>query len=314
MDVSVIICTHDTDRFSHLIEAVQSTQQQTHDAVETVVVCDGTDELYEQIEQRFGNDSKVKTTCNESNRGVSYSRTRGAEIASGEIVCFMDDDAVARPDWVEKLVAVYEDTDALAVGGRMAGRYLGREPWFLPAEFYWLIGVTYDGFADAGEAVRNTYESNISFRREVFLELGGFDTSFGPTANTYSHSEGAEIGVRLQRAYGCGVVYEPAAVVEHKIFPHRLEPGFLFEKALQQGESKYRLGQQTSAEIGSEAGFLRALCVEHIPRRVAALLRAPSSAKVAQLVMLFVLTGLVGVGYLRASVARSLAVRSSRRR
>lgn len=304
MEVSVVICTHDTDRFPHLVEAVQSIQQQSHDAVEAVVVCDGNDELYEQIVERFGDEPDVKTLCNETNRGVSYSRTRGAKRADGDVVCFMDDDAVARPDWVERLVAVYEESDALAVGGRMAGRWLGRQPWFLPAEFYWLIGVTYEGFADAGEEVRNTYESNISFRRDVFLELGGFDTAFGPTATSYSHSEGAEIGVRLQRAYGRGVVYEPAAVVEHKIFPYRLELAFLFEKALQQGESKYQLGQQSSAEIGSEAGFLRALCVEHLPRRVSALLRAPSGAKVAQLAMLFVLTGLVGVGYIRAMFAR----------
>lgn len=301
MDVSVIICTHDTERFPHLVEAIQSVRQQTHEA-EAVVVSDGNEELAEKVDDRFGDD--VTTVCNETNRGVSYSRTRGAEVASGEIVCFMDDDAVARPDWVERLVTVYEETDAVAVGGRMAGRYLGREPWFLPAEFYWLVGVTYEGFAEAGEEVRNTYESNISFRREVFLELGGFDTAFGPTATTYSHSEGAELGVRLQRVYGQGVVYEPAAVVEHKIFPYRLSLGFLVEKALEQGESKYRLGRRTSADIDSEAGFLRALFSEHLPRRVRSLVRAPSGAKAAQLIMLFVLTGLVGLGYLRAVLSR----------
>lgn len=301
MDVSVIICSHDTERFPHLVEAVESVHQQTHEA-EAVVVSDGNRELAEKVDERFGD--SVRTVCNDTNRGVSYSRTRGAQVASGEIVCFMDDDAVARPGWVERLVAVYEDTNALAVGGRMAGRYLGREPWFLPAEFYWLVGVTYDGFAEAGEEVRNTYESNISFRRAVFLELGGFDTAFGPTATSYSHSEGAELGVRLQRAYGRGVVYEPEAVVEHKIFPYRLELTFLAEKALEQGESKYRLGRRTGTDIDSEAGFLRALCLDHVPRRLTSLARAPSGAKFAQLVMLFVLTGLVGLGYLRAALCR----------
>lgn len=302
MDVSVVVCTHADERFPDFVEAVESIKTQQYEPVEAVIVCDGNESLYERIEQRFGEDPTVNTHCNDRNRGVSYSRTKGAEIASGDIVCFIDDDAVARPDWVEQLVSTYKQTDALAVGGRMAGRWLDGEPWYLPAEFYWLVGVTHLGFAEAGEEVRNTYESNISFRREVFLELGGFDTAFGPTATTYTHSEGAEIGIRLQQAYDTGVIYNPDAVVEHKIFPYRTTLRWLFEKSLQQGESKYQLGQQSSADIGSEAGFLRELCVEHLPRRLQEILRAPSGAKLVQLSFLFVLTGLVGAGYCWAVV------------
>ncbi|WP_336326976.1 glycosyltransferase family 2 protein [Halovenus sp. HT40] len=304
MEVSVVVCTHASERFPDLVEAVESLQAQRYDQVETVVISDGNDDLAERIEQQFGGDPDVQVHCNETNRGVSYSRTKGAKRAAGDIVAFIDDDAVARPDWIENLVAVYEETDALAVGGRMAGQWLGGDPWYLPEEFYWLVGVTHRGFAEAGEEVRNTYESNISFRRDVFLDLGGFDTSFGPTATTYSHSEGAEIGTRLKRAYDRGVVYEPDAVVEHKVFDYRLSLRWLVEKSLQQGESKYRLGQQTTADIGSEAGFLRELLLDHVPRRLAALVRTPSKAKIAQFVMLFVLTGLVGVGYLRAALTQ----------
>jgi len=302
MEVSVVVCTHATERFPDLVDAVESIQSQQYDRVETVIVCDGNDDLCARIDRRFGDDPNVRIHCNETNRGVSYSRTRGAELASGRVVCFMDDDAVARPDWIERLVAVYEETDAVAVGGRMAGQWLSGEPWYLPAEFYWLVGVTHRGFAAGGEEVRNTYESNISFRRSVFLDLGGFDTSFGPTAGSYSHSEGAEIGTRLEQAYDSGVIYEPDAVVEHKVFPYRTTLRWLFEKSLQQGASKYRLSQRGTADIGSEAGFLRKLCLKHVPRRLRDLRRSPSGAKVAQLLMVFVLTGLVGIGYLRAAV------------
>lgn len=304
MQVSVVVCTHDADRFSDLVEAVESIQAQSYDAVETVVVCDGNEDLCDRIEERFGAKPGIQIHCNDENRGVSYSRTKGAQRANGTIVCFMDDDAVARSDWIENLVAVYEETDAHAVGGQMAGRWLGGNPWYLPAEFYWLVGVTYEGFASGGEEVRNTYESNLSFRRTVFLDLGGFDTAFGPTATSYSHSEGAEIGIRLRRAYDTGVIYEPNAVVEHKIFDHRMSLRWLFEKSLQQGKSKYRLGKQSSAEIGSEASFLGELCLVHFPRRVQELSRSPSSEQLVQLMMLFVLTGLVGVGYLRAALSR----------
>lgn len=166
--------------------------------------------------------------------------------------------------------------------------------------------MTRDGFAEPGEEVRNTFESNLSVRREVFLELGGFDTSFGPTADSYSHSEGAEFGTRLQAAYGCGIVYTPDAVVAHKVFDYRTRFPWLVQTAIEQGRSKRQLDTQSTASIGVEMGYLQQLLTEHVPRRLQSIFRSPSRETVGQLVMVFVLTAAVGVGYLQETVRRAL--------
>jgi len=298
MKVSVVVCTYSMDRYDDFREAVGSMLAQTYEPVEVVLVVDGNSAVYDRVVDRFGDRDDVMTYCNEENQGISYSRTKGAELASGDVVAFIDDDAVAKPDWIERLVEGYEEHDAIAVGGRMVGEWLVGRPSFLPAEFNWLVGVTYPGFAADGEEVRNTFESNLSFRRDVFLDLGGFDPDLGPDAESYSHSEGAEVGTQLRRAYGRGVVYKSDAVVAHKVFAHRVRPRWLLARAFEQGRSKQRLDRRDGGSNGEEGAYLRQLLFTHAPRRLRSLVRSPSVSVAIQLCMLFVFTAAVGFGYL----------------
>ena len=306
MQVSVVVCTYAHKRYDDFVEGVESVLEQTYEPLEVVLVVDGNDDVFELVQADFGDREDVVTHCNSENRGVSSSRTRGAELASGDVVAFIDDDAIADPDWISELVDVYESTGALAVGGRMTGEWVPGRPWYLPEEFYWLVGVTYPGFADDGAEVRNTFESNISFRRDVFLELGGFDPELGPTAETYSHSEGAEIGARLQAKYGRGVIYTSDAVVRHKVFEHRIQLWWLFQRAFEQGVSKRTMEQRSTASSDEEFGFLQALFTEHVPRRLQTACSSPSLGTVGQLLMVFVFTGLVVTGYVFETVRNSL--------
>ena len=298
MKVSVVICSYSMDLYDNFCDAVDSILSQTYSDVELVIVIDGTRRLYERVRSEFGGRDDCLIHCNDENQGVSYSRTKGAELASGDVVAFIDDDAIAEPDWVAKLVEVYESTDALAVGGRMVGNWVAGRPSFLPVEFNWLVGVTYPGFASAGEEVRNTFESNISFRRDVFLELGGFDTDFGPTADSYSHSEGAEIGTRLQATYGRGVVYAPEAVVQHTIFEHRTQLRWLLRRAFDQGVSKRQMETIATESTNEELGYLQYLFGERVPKRILSVGSRDAVKDIVQLLMLVVLTTCVCVGYL----------------
>ena len=172
--VSVVICSYSEEMYEHLIEAVESVLSQTHDDVEVVVVVDGNDELYRLISSDYADIDEVCLILNKENLGLSASRNVGVKHSTGDVVAFMDDDAVADERWVEELVSTYEEYGMEAAGGRMTPIWVAGKPSFLPEEFYWLIGVTHRGFPDEGE-VRNTFGSNISFRRDVLENLDGFD-------------------------------------------------------------------------------------------------------------------------------------------
>jgi glycosyltransferase involved in cell wall biosynthesis len=299
MRVSVVLCAHTMDRFDAVTDAAESVFAQTYDDVELVFVSDGNEGVAETFRERYGDRDDVVVHCNDENVGLLESRNTGAELASGDVVAFVDDDAVADEEWVKRLVAAYEDHDAVAAGGKMTPEWVAGKPGFLPEEFYWLVGVTHRGFADGPGEVRNTFGSNISFRREVFRDLGGFDTNIGGRQGDENLQGGeTELCARLRAEYDSGVYYDPEARVAHKVFEYRTDPWWLLDRAFWQGYSKRGMEKFVPASTGEETDFLGQLLGEFVPARLKEFVTNPSLTAVVQFVWLFLLTGAVGVGYL----------------
>ncbi|SER82595.1 glucosyl-dolichyl phosphate glucuronosyltransferase [Natrinema salaciae] len=299
MDVSVILCTYDPGTYDDFCEAATSVLEQTYDSVELVIVVDGVDAVYERVREDFGDRDDIVIHCNDENRGLLASRNRGVELASGDVVAFLDDDAVADEEWIEFLLEAYEGENAIAAGGKMTPRWVAGRPEFLPEEFYWLVGVTHRGFADGAGEVRNTFGSNISFRRDVFLNLGGFDTDIGGRKGDKNLQGGeTELCARMQREYGRGVWYVPDAAVEHKVFEYRTDPKWLLERAFWQGYSKRAMETLVPDSSDEESAFLGTLLLDFVPHRAHRLATDPTIGRATQLLALVVFTVVVGVGYL----------------
>lgn len=298
MRVSVVICTYAEEMYEHFEDCLASVQSQTYPDVEIVVVVDGTRSLYERIVEDYGDASGLTLHCNEENVGLLESRNKGAEIATGEVVAFIDDDAVADERWIGELVAGYEEQDALAVGGQMTPAWVAGKPSFLPEEFYWLVGVTHRGFADGPGYVRNTFGSNISFRRDVFLDLGGFDTAIGGRKGEKNLQGGeTELCARLRDQYDESVWYTPDAEVAHKVFEYRTDPIWLLKRAFWQGYSKRAMETFVPDAADEESAFLSALLVQYLPAHLKRAVTGPSVAEAVKAMSLLILTGMVGLGY-----------------
>ncbi|WP_232702134.1 glucosyl-dolichyl phosphate glucuronosyltransferase [Halobacterium wangiae] len=304
MRVSVVVCTYTMDMYEHVRDAADGVLEQTYDDVELVLISDGDEDVYDAMCADYGDRENVRIGCNDENRGLSYSRNHGVELATGDVVAFLDDDAVPEPDWVAELVGGYERHDALAVGGKMTPLWVDGKPEFLPEEFYWLVGVTHRGYAEEECEVRNTFGSNISFRREILEDLGGFDENLGRKGEAQGQGEETEIAARMHEEYGESVWYVPDAEVGHKVFDFRTDRRWLLERAFWQGHSKRVMGDLVEDSGGQEGEFLRRLLVEFGPLRFLGLVMNPSLAKVEQLVMLVLLTVSVGLGFLCANLSR----------
>jgi glycosyltransferase involved in cell wall biosynthesis len=306
MQVSVVVCTYAMERYDVFSETVESVLAQTYDPLEVVLVVDGNEAVFERVREDFCDADSVVCHNNDENRGISYSRTKGAELASGEVVAMIDDDAVAHEDWIENLVAVYEETDAVAVGGDVRPDWQTEKPDFFPAEFYWLVGCVEPGFAEDGEEVRNTYGSNISFRRDAFLEAGGYDTHTGRRGDKHIQAHEAPVCIRIRDLTGKGVIYTDDAVVDHKLFDYRGDFGWLVARSFWQGYSKRVMELLYPDEAGDETDYLRLLFLDRVPRRVTGLVTKPSLAAVLQILTIVVFTGAVGLGYLYALLTPGL--------
>ncbi len=176
--ISVIIPTYGGSDYLNLCEAISSLRCQTV-RPEIIVVVGGAYWMVQKLKKRGDVD---KVIFYEYNFGVAHARNVGVKEASGEIVAFFDDDELAIPEWCEELIRVYGDeSECGGVGGCNKPLWDMDGVVYLPEEFYWLVGVTHRNYIDMPDQrpVRNTFGGNISFRKCLFEEAGGFNKKLG---------------------------------------------------------------------------------------------------------------------------------------
>ncbi len=131
-----------------------------------------------------------------SKKGLSAARNVGIRNAKGNFVAFIDDDAVAKVDWIERLAAKCEDPEVLGAGGIVKPVWeSGRPSWF-PQEVDWVVGCSYAGLADKCCSVRNPIGCSMLFRKTVFNKAGLFDDNIGRLGKHLLGSEEAEFSIR----------------------------------------------------------------------------------------------------------------------
>ncbi len=134
--VSVVICAFSERRWEQLERAVRSVQAQRHPAHEVLVVIDHNAALYE----RAVGSLPARVLQNEEAQGLSGGRNTGVRHAQGDVIAFLDDDAHAEPDWLERLLAGYDRPEVVGVGGGVVPAFERGRPGFLPHEFDWVVG------------------------------------------------------------------------------------------------------------------------------------------------------------------------------
>jgi glycosyltransferase involved in cell wall biosynthesis len=236
MNVSVVVCTHSAARWNELACAVHSISAQSYQPVELVIVVDHNPPLLERAQARW---PLATIVANASAPGLSGARNTGVAHATGRIVAFLDDDAVAAPDWLERLVESYAQDDVIGVGGRIEPNWVtGRPSWF-PGEFDWVVGCTYTGMPLDRAPVRNMIGANMSFRREVLDELTGFRREVGRAGSVPSGCEETEFCIRAgQRWPDRRVLYDPDAVVYHRVPASRGTATYFVARCFAEGRSK----------------------------------------------------------------------------
>ena len=309
MLVSIIVCTYSLNNFQNFVEAVDSLLNQTYENIEVVIVVDGNEELFNKIQEYYGARESVKAVSLKENMGVSIARNIGTKAARGDVIAYFDDDAVAEKMWIQNLVDIYQKLDAISVGGKILPLWIPRKPDFFPEELGWLVGMTGEGFAeDKVVELRNTWESNISFKREVFDEVGFFNENFGFAKGGTSYRQGpaAEFALRMRHKLGKGVIYNPEAVIYHKIPASKTRVKLLLKRSLYQGYSKIMLKRSSPASktLNTEKSYLKDLLIKYIPRRIKGIFSLNFIKEIKQLSFLVAVIICVGLGFAYGYVKR----------
>jgi GT2 family glycosyltransferase len=213
---TVAVVTYERPAF--LARCLEHLLAQTQPPDQIIVVDSSTsDDSAQVVRERF---PMVRYEVCPSGRGATATaRNISYELATGEVLAFVDDDAFAEPDWLEKLLPAYDDRTVGGVGGRQIRHQPGELVEGLDA-----IGlVREDGTltgnfaADPGRdvVVDHLLGANMSFRRSVLDQMGGIRDGYAGTCIR----EETDLCLRVVHA-GYQLVYTPEAVVEHVAAPY----------------------------------------------------------------------------------------------
>ena len=264
--VSVVVCTHTERRYALVRECLDSVAANTVRPHELIVVVDSNPALLQRLRADPAVDARILAS---TGRGVSSARNTGVAAATGELVAFIDDDAVAAPDWLGELCRPLEDPAIVATGGRIAPRW--EQPnRLLPDELLWAVGSTYAGHPVVEQAITRPVGCNMAANRNALDKVGGFPVEFGPrgpAAKSHSNEEIA-LALQLRAAFGERCIwYAPAALVQHFVPAERGTWGYLWRRCLAEGVSKADVRMRYgAAALGYDRGYARHTLLPAIAR------------------------------------------------
>lgn len=166
--VSVVVCSFNGSRTLH--ECLTSLMCLDYPDYEVILVNDGSTDATAKIAEEF---PQIVYHYQE-NRGLSVARNVGAELATGEIVAYTDDDCVADKDWLKYLVRAMQDQKVDAIGG----------PNITPPADGWVAKCIAASPGNPSHVMLDDRHAehvpgcNMAFRRDTLLRLGGFDPQY----------------------------------------------------------------------------------------------------------------------------------------
>lgn len=314
--ISIIVTTHLRERFRDLVEMLDSIRNQSYPNLEVVVVIDGAAELFEWVKAHLaeGSGDRVQVLHNTGDSGAAAARNLGIAHSTGEVIAFVDDDAVLFPDWAAAVArACAGDDSVIGVTGPIIPLWEQESMNWFPREFYWVFSCTYWDEAEPKE-VRNGYGTNLAFKKEAFAAAGLLNGSLGIQGQVkhgwnQPGAEETDFSIRVRRSTGKRIVYYPDIRVRHKVYGYRLAPRFVARRAYWEGYAKAMLkgwySASDAAVLSTEFDLLRRILLRLVPGALGRLFRRPLMA-LRQLGVIIIVISCVAAGYARYTLFQPL--------
>jgi glucosyl-dolichyl phosphate glucuronosyltransferase len=224
--ISAIVCAYTLDRWELFLASVQSLRSQTMPPIEIIACIDHNDEMLKRTldSDAIRGDGSVPVTviANRYEGRLGSARTTAAEMARGDILVFLDDDARAEPNMLERLRAPYLAPSVVAVGGAPMPVYSRPRPVWFPREFDWVFGCVYAGMPTQLAPTPRLIGAVMSVRRDALRTIDFFHSD--------NHDD-MDMCHRLARRWpDKQILFEPTAIARHYVHPDRLTWGYFWRR------------------------------------------------------------------------------------
>ena len=267
-------------------------QHQSRIPVEIIVCVDHNDSLLERCRRQWAHQADgpsvpVVVLANKYEGRLGSARNSAAEVARGDIVAFLDDDAWADPDWLDRLLLPYGNESVVAVGGAPVPEFEGARPGWFPFEFDWVFGCAYSGLPEKQAPVARLIGANMSVRRLALAEIGGFHS------DNHDDMDMCHRLMHLRPAEQ--IVYEPMARVHHFVPAARTTWGYFWRRCFFVNKGKVEAFRQMegAANLSADIGFVARALSRGVSRGLRQALRGDAwgAARAASILAGIVLAG-----------------------
>ncbi|MDP6670676.1 MAG: glycosyltransferase [archaeon] len=198
MKASVIVPAYNAEKT--MGKCLSALQAQTFKDFEVIVIDDGSKDQTAEIAAGFKGVKLLK----QKNAGPATARNNGAKQAKGKIIVFLDSDCVAEKNWLEEMLAPLENSEIAGV----QGTYKNKQKELIARFTHLEIEKRHSKMAKQ-EFIDFIGSYSAAYRKKVFDEMNGFDTSF-PMAS----GEDTDLSFRINKA-GYKMVFNQHAAVYH---------------------------------------------------------------------------------------------------
>ncbi len=239
LQISAIICTF--NRAVYLGKAIQSLVDQTllKEQYEIIVVDNASTDNTKTIVEGFKQVKNLRYIY-EPVMGLSQARNTGWQGAQGEYVAFLDDDAIACADWLERIIEAFETVQPRpgSVGGKIEPIWEIERPSWLSKQIE--TALTIVDWADKPIFLNEDYQHlrgcNVAYSREILEKVGGFSVNLDRKGSNLL-SSGEELLEKCLKEQNLGSYYDPQIRVQHHILAERLVKCWFYKRYFWQGAS-----------------------------------------------------------------------------
>jgi len=255
--ISVVVCTY--NRANLLRKALHSLAGQTLDEplYEVLIINNNSTDNTRIVAEEFVRLNKNFRLLNENKQGLSHARNRGWKEAKGEIIAFLDDDAVACGKWLKSYIDVFESHNPGCAGGKIEIEWEIERPKWLSDHYLKFLG--YLDISETAQFLRkpSLYGGNFAIRKSTLKELNGFNTEFGRGKSDLAGNEEIELQNRLINI-GKTVYYNPDSIIYHFASSSRLKLSWFIKRSYWQGVSDakvYNIENTIESNIKFKSAF-----------------------------------------------------------
>lgn len=241
MLITLVICTYNREDILKItLPCYDELRIPDNVSMDVIIVNNNSSDDTEAFVNGFIEKSKSEINFRyllEPKQGVSHARNAGYIHASGEYIAYLDDECILPEQWLEVALESIESELPAFLGGPYYGKFLpgSTSTWFKES-----FGDSYiNAFNLPNGPMKGKFlsEGNMIVRRDVFEDIGLFDTKLGMNGETIGYGEGPDFQKRfIEKNPGEVIWFNPELFVWHLIRNEKISIVYRFKEALVRGK------------------------------------------------------------------------------